>query len=117
MIVVLGADGLLGSWLCARHAKDTIGFTHKELDITNAVRVFDKLEELEPDAVINCAGITKQGNYATDEMVSVNALAPHTIANTCDLLGIKLIQVSTDCVFSGNRGGYKETDKPDASTL
>lgn len=117
MIVVLGADGLLGSWLLAKHPRETVGFTHKELDITDSEQVFDKLEGAAPEAVINCAGITRLGQHTVDEVVSVNALAPHRLATVCDLLGIRLVQVSTDSVFSGAKGNYAENSKPDASDL
>ena len=47
----------------------------------------------------------------------MNALLPHRLARLCELVGAKLIHVSTDCVFSGARGNYGETDPSDAADL
>lgn len=114
MIVVLGADGLLGSWICARHPRETIGYTHEELDVTNPYDLHDAILDTEPDAVINCTGITKHNSKPLDEMISVNTQAPYRIARLCDLVGAKLVHVSTDCVFSGTKGSYTEFDASDA---
>lgn len=114
MIVVLGVDGLLGSWLCVKHPREIIGFTHKELDITDSIRLRDTILELSPDAVINCAGVTKRNSTSLNTMIDVNALAPHYIAKACDRVGAKLIQISTDCVFSGFVGNYTEQSISDA---
>jgi dTDP-4-dehydrorhamnose reductase len=66
--------------------------------------------------VVNCAGLTKHKPEADDPMVSIpiNALMPHRLAALCKLVGARLIHVSTDCVFSGNKGGYVEDDFADA---
>lgn len=112
MILVLGSGGLLGSWICFRYPKDTIGFTRKELDVTDTNTLLDKLEDISPEAVINCTGITER-HPDQFMMHNLNACVPHRLASMCDLVGAKLIQVSTDCVFSGNRGNYSEEDIPD----
>lgn len=76
-------------------------------------RVLDKVR---PDAVVNCAGLTKHKPEAEDPLVSVpiNTLMPHRLAGLCKLVGARLIHVSTDCVFSGEKGGYTEDDFADA---
>lgn len=117
MIVVLGADGLLGSHLVRRFPKDTIGFTHHDLDIKDYSTVRDSLYRCLPDAVINCAGITNRRDALITDYYGVNDEAPHRIAEMGDQLGFKFIQVSTDCVFRLDRGHYTELDKPDASHI
>jgi|SoiMethySBSTD1v2_1073268.scaffolds.fasta_scaffold134381_2 dTDP-4-dehydrorhamnose reductase len=69
-----------------------------------------------PDVVINAVGIVKQRHDASDavQSITINALLPHRLAALCGSSGARLIHLSTDCVFTGNRGGYSETDVPDA---
>lgn len=72
-----------------------------------------------PDVVINCVGLVKQLAEAEDPLqaVPINTLLPHRLARLCDLSGARLIHMSTDCVFSGSKGNYRESDVPDASDL
>jgi dTDP-4-dehydrorhamnose reductase len=68
---------------------------------------------------INCIGVVKQSPVAADavSLVTANALFPHQLAAACSARGVRLIHVSTDCVFSGRGGGYAEEDLPDPSDL
>jgi dTDP-4-dehydrorhamnose reductase len=77
------------------------------------------LMEFRPDAVVNCVGVIKQSPLAHDPVVSIeiNALFPHVLAELCRRQGARLVHLSTDCVFSGKRGGYREIDAPDATDL
>jgi dTDP-4-dehydrorhamnose reductase len=70
-----------------------------------------------PDIIVNCAGLVKP--RATDELetISINALFPHKLARLCSLTGCKLLQISTDCVFSGAQGHYTEESVPDPIDL
>lgn len=70
----------------------------------------------QPDLVINCIGLIKQHRLADDPLTTIelNARLPHRIALVCRARGIRLIHISTDCVFSGRRGGYAEGDVADA---
>ena len=72
-----------------------------------------------PDVVVNCVGLTKHVPTSTDLLTAIatNALLPHRIALLCRLVGVRLIHVSTDCVFSGTKGSYKETDSADAPDI
>jgi len=84
------------------------------LDIASVHRVLD---DVGPDVVVNCIGVIKQDPALsrTSETVQLNALLPHQLAERCARDGSRLIQVSTDCVFSGAKGGYEESDLPDPS--
>jgi dTDP-4-dehydrorhamnose reductase len=64
---------------------------------------------------VNCIGIVKQSEAARDAagMDRVNARFPHELAAACAAREVRLIHVSTDCVFSGRRGRYTEDDVPD----
>ena len=78
------------------------------------------LDQARPDAVVNCVGIIKQLKEASDAVLSItlNALLPHRLAGACAEVGARLVHVSTDCVFSGRKGGpYTEDDLPDPEDL
>jgi dTDP-4-dehydrorhamnose reductase len=77
------------------------------------VRVF---AQVQPDVVVNCVGLTKHHSEAEDPLLAIplNALLPHRLADLCAAASSRLVHVSTDCVFSGTRGGYVEDDAPDA---
>jgi dTDP-4-dehydrorhamnose reductase len=84
---------------------------------------FDGLEHLiqglRPTVVVNCIGIVKQRAEAHDPIPSItlNSLLPHRLAATAASHGARLIHFSTDCVFSGRGGGYREDDPADAEDL
>jgi dTDP-4-dehydrorhamnose reductase len=80
------------------------------------VRVFSQVQ---PDVVINCIGLTKHHKEADDPLLAipVNALLPHRMADLCALAGARMIHVSTDCIFSGGKGDYKEDDIADATDV
>lgn len=77
------------------------------------------LEDSRATAVVNAIGIIKQldAARAAAPSIRVNALFPHELAATCAPRGARLVHISTDCVFSGDRGGYVEDDVPDAHDL
>jgi dTDP-4-dehydrorhamnose reductase len=72
-----------------------------------------------PDVVINCVGLIKQLADANDPLqaIPINALLPHRLARLCELSGARLVHMSTDCVFAGDKGGYRESDLSDAKDL
>lgn len=81
--------------------------------------IADLLSRVSPDVVINCTGVHHHNKESNDSasMHAVNAMFPIVLATLCTSMGIRIIHFSTDCVFSGNRGGYAETDIPDARDL
>lgn len=138
-ILILGGDGMLGHQLLdSWQGQHTVAVTLRQplLDYANYgqfnrensfagvdVREFSKLtqvvEDFRPDAVINAVGIIKQRDDAADavQSIEINALLPHKMAALCEELGIRFVQISTDCVFSGSQGMYSEDDLPDAKDL
>lgn len=86
---------------------------------TDLKSVAKALEQVQPQVVINCIGIVKQLEQAYDPVacISINSLFPHQLAGLCAPNGIRLLQISTDCVFSGNQGPYLENDNPDPTDL
>ncbi len=140
--LVLGGAGMLGhkvfQTLRARHPETVATLRGKVSEppydrvellqgagIVEGVDVadFDALRsliaEVRPDVVVNCVGVIKQRDAASDAIpsITVNALAPHRIAEMCGEAGARLIHFSTDCVFDGRRGNYTEDDPSDAEDL
>jgi dTDP-4-dehydrorhamnose reductase len=69
--------------------------------------------------VVNCVGVVKQLAAAKDpvESIAINALHPQVLARACVARGIRFVHISTDCVFDGARGSYREDDVPNATDL
>jgi dTDP-4-dehydrorhamnose reductase len=87
------------------------------LDVTDFSRVKTVLHETCPDVVINCVGLLIQASQdRLDQAILVNSYLPHFLALRGRTQGFRLIHISTDCVFSGARGGYTERDRPDGDT-
>lgn len=85
-------------------------------DDDSLARVFD---EFRPQLAINCVGVVKQLAEADDPLVAIpiNSLLPHRLAKHAARVGSRLVHVSTDCVFAGTRGHYRESDPADATDL
>lgn len=136
-ILVLGASGMLGHEALRVLARDfevwgacrdpgnvpDVGVPQGRmvggLDATDHDAIPVLLASVRPDVVINAVGIVKQRDEARAAVPSimVNSVWPHVVADACEATGARLVHVSTDCVFSGSRGGYRESDVPDASDL
>lgn len=86
------------------------------VDTGNLTKISEILESLKPDFVINSIGIIKQLKQSKDKIqsIEVNSLWPHQLAEICAKHNAKMIHFSTDCVFTGSKGNYKEEDLADA---
>ena len=100
----------------------TIFNEENSLSLLNALD-FDnfsfKVQSFMPDCIVNCTGVTKQLS-SQDNIVNtmlINAILPHRLEELCENLDIRLIQLSTDCIFSGKKGLYEELDPSDAEDL
>jgi len=138
-ILILGGDGMLGHQLLIayqqrhdvrvtlrRDLNDYASYglfnaenSYTGIDVRNNDRLVEVFSEFHPEAVINAVGIIKQRAEAIDAIPSleINALLPHRLAVLCKATGSRLVQMSTDCVFSGKKGNYIETDESDAQDL
>jgi dTDP-4-dehydrorhamnose reductase len=139
-IIVLGATGMIGSamlrQLSARSDWRVVGVVRDAAraqriggalfqeccsgyDLANPDQLVKLFRQTRPAVVINCAGLTKHLPSGNDPVpaLTMNALLPHRLAELCDVAGARLIHISTDCVFSGNRGNYIEDDLPDAQDI
>lgn len=139
-VLVLGITGMLGSTVFKVFSQDPqhevwgtarslSSLKHSSLPdyarVLSGIDVLDQdaltaaMVQVRPDVVINCVGLIKQLADAKDPLTAlpINAMLPHRLAQLCALSGARLIHVSTDCVFSGTKGGYLETDTSDAEDL
>jgi len=139
-VLVLGATGMLGNamlrlfaqseghavWGSARSAASLRYLPealHERIvigaDVENADSLARLLEQTRPDVLVNCVGLVKQLAEADDPLqaLPINSLLPHRLARLCALSGARLVHVSTDCVFSGAKGLYREEDVADAQDL
>jgi dTDP-4-dehydrorhamnose reductase len=89
------------------------------VDATRPDSYADAIARLRPHAIINAVGLIKQRSEGGDpvEAIQINALFPHQLGRCAAAAGARLIHLSTDCVFSGRRGGYCESDLADATDL
>lgn len=115
-ILIIGADGQLGTDLCKVIPKnEQIPLTIKDLDITDREQVFKALKEHTPDVAINTAGYNHVDNAEDHEKeaFAVNATGAKYLAQSCREIGAKLAHISTDYVFDGEKKTpYLETDLP-----
>jgi dTDP-4-dehydrorhamnose reductase len=139
-LLILGATGMFGSALHRVLAASSDLETWGTLRDRSALRFFEPADHprlltgvdvtdshaltvafatARPDVVINAVGVVKQLAAADDplQVLPINALLPHRLAALCAVAGARLVHVSTDCVFSGRRGGYTEDDPSDAEDL
>jgi len=90
-----------------------------DVDCRDISRVEKTIEETRPDVVINSVGVVKQLEKEKGVLLNIwlNALFPHQLYQICQVKGIRLIHISTDCVFSGRQGNYREDDPTDAEDI
>jgi len=89
------------------------------VDVENADSLVRAFDTARPRTVINCVGLVKQLAEADDPLhvIPINSLLPHRLAILASAIGARLIHISTDCVFSGTKGLYCESDAADAQDL
>jgi dTDP-4-dehydrorhamnose reductase len=139
-VLVLGGSGMLGSMVVddlsrnsdfkvsatvrnttlARKCQEKIAgvdwlvFDANAPDVEKALKIID-----DHDWVINAIGITKplihdDNAFEVERAVKINSLLPHQLARKAASAGARIIQIATDCVYSGRKGNYAETDEFDA---
>lgn len=120
--LVLGASGMAGhtiSLYLKEAGHDVTGFSRKPIsfvkNITGDVRDFEKVKQIIRigmyDAVINCIGIlNKAAEDNKAEAVLLNSYLPHFLVQITESMKTQIVHMSTDCVFSGEKGNYKEHD-------
>jgi dTDP-4-dehydrorhamnose reductase len=128
-VLVLGASGMAGHVVATYLAEQGHDVTHVggrnklnedtiKLDLTDRQRTDEFLDEHEFDVVVNCVGILiKQSDERPDLAAYLNGYLPHYLAQRFKDIPTKLIHLSTDCVFSGEHGPYREDSSYDGQTM
>jgi dTDP-4-dehydrorhamnose reductase len=137
----LGAAGMLGHKLCQRlpaEGHEVIATVRKSTktyaaypEIFGRTRLLDGVDAMDfdslasivrkekPFAIVNCVGLIKQHKEAENRRLAValNANLPHQLDLLCREADARLIHFSTDCIFSGRKGQYRESDNSDAEDI
>lgn len=138
-ILILGGDGMLGHQLLrqwrgrydvrATLRRDASSYTglpvfgngnaYYGVDAVRTEDLVGVFSDFHPEAVVNAVGIVKQQSAAKESIpsIEINALFPHRLAVLCKAAGARLVHMSTDCVFAGKSGNYREADPADAEDL
>ena len=139
-ILVIGANGMLGGsifrYFSNQKGYETLGSVRNiaaakslqkngflnivsGVDVRDNKRLFDVFKDFNPDFIFNCVGLIKQLYDSKNPIsaIEINSLLPHRLASLATQFGGKLIHFSTDCVFSGSKGNYLETDTADSTDI
>ena len=126
-VLVLGSGGMLGhvvfTYLNDLNKYELFNSSYPKsfnsqsilLDATDKLQIEKTIEEIKPNVIINCVGILIKGSQQNPaNAIYLNSFLPHQLSQLQHEHGGRLIHISTDCVFSGKKGGYKEDDFRDA---
>lgn len=137
-VVVLGAAGMLGNAMFrvlsehkgwevfgtirsdnAKHyfASELTARLMLTDDLEDHAQLVKLVEEVRPQVVVNCVALRRTNSIDPMRAISVFSILPQRLAHLCRLANVRLVQISSDGVFSGSRGGYTEEDLPDATDL
>jgi dTDP-4-dehydrorhamnose reductase len=117
--LVTGAGGMLGqdlTALLADQGAEVTGLARSELDITDPAAVLAAVRQVRPDVVVNCAAWTAVDDAESheDAAMAVNGQGAANLAAACSQTGTRLVQPSTDYVFSGTGAEPYPEDFPTA---
>lgn len=106
--LVTGAAGMLGSdltTLLATEGEEAVGLSRGDLDISDLGATTDRVREIAPDVIVNCAAYTRVDDAETHEDLAlrINGAAVGSLAKAANQSDALLIQLSTDFVFDGNQ--------------
>ncbi len=107
-ILVTGSGGMLGKQILQylkNKQLDVIGLKKEQLNVTNFNQLNEKINEIMPDIIINCAGYTKvdMAELERDKAFALNALAPYYLSEICERNKVYLVHISSDYIFSGDK--------------
>lgn len=128
-ILVLGSTGMLGhqvvNYFLSFKEYEVVDISYRKklrentiiLDVTDKKLLEKIIVEIQPDIVVNCIGILIKGSSDVENAIYINAYLPHQLQRVADSIDAKLIHISTDCVFSGDKGNYTENDEKDGRDI
>jgi dTDP-4-dehydrorhamnose reductase len=132
-VLILGVTGMLGSMVYDYFEKmvdmEVVGTSRKKTG-NSAIHIFDVetddinelIIKIDPDYIINCIGVINiycrdEDSAGTLRAIKINALFPYHLSEAAKTTNAKIIQIATDCVFSGSVGSYSEDNSHDASDV
>ena len=127
--LILGSTGMAGHLITnylREHGHEVYGLARRKifphvdivLDVTNRTELAKIIRGGNFNCVVNCVGILNRAAEDNKTLaIRLNSELPHFLAETTADLPAKIIQLGTDCIFSGKRGGYREDDFPDGKTF
>ena len=139
-VLVLGAAGMLGNAVYRTFTEDSTYEVFGSLrsdagksffsaalsqqlftgcDVMNQDSLIGLISKVRPNLVVNCIALEKRLISKNNPLLlmPINSLLPHKLENICELTGARLVHISSDAVFSGDKGNYSEDDIPDARDL
>jgi dTDP-4-dehydrorhamnose reductase len=122
-IVVTGAGGMVGRAVvahCSAQGESVAAFGHQGLDITEESQLKLAFERERPDVLINCAAWTDVDGCELDPARAQreNAYGPEILAIACRKIGARLVTISSDYVFHGEKDGfYTQRDQPNPQSV
>ena len=129
-VLVLGSSGMIGHILVKiiKHnelfqvsnisRRKTIFDDTLICDVTDFKKLEENIKKISPEYIINCIGVLiKESNINPKNAILINAYLPHFLESISEKYNFQLIQISTDCVFSGCDGGYHEESTKDAKDI
>lgn len=125
-VLLFGAMGMLGKTVLKElliQGEEVYTPLHQDCSVSDIVKVLEICKWFKPDVIINCSGLIPakakgESIEVWQNMISVNSSGPHILASVCRQLDIRLVHVSTDCVFDGKLpypASYTVQSKPTAS--
>lgn len=129
-VLILGSTGMLGH-VFYNTLKQNTNYEVKDLvyrnklnensiicDVTDKNKLALVIKEVNPDIIVNCIGVLIKGSTNNPaNAIYINSFLPHYLASLAQEMNARLIHVSTDCVFSGTKGSYVESDFRDADDV
>src|SRR5690606_2383031 len=129
-VLILGATGMLGHVLyntLKQHTNyEVVDLVYRNklhanslvCDVTDKNKLAKVIKHVNPDIIVNCIVVLIKGStHNPANAIYINAYLPHELASLAQEVKAGVIHVSTDCVFSGNKGGYLESDFRDADDV
>jgi len=130
-IIITGSNGLLGQSLLnlllsekkqyqvfgfsrGKNRSGSNDFSYTSIDITNKKNLNNNIEKINPDFIINTAAMTQVDDCESNKEAcdTLNVEVVKYLKEISEKLNIHLVHLSTDFIFDGTKGFYKETDKP-----
>ena len=121
IVYVLGSTGMLGRYMFSYMSKfhNCKGLSRDQFDAANVNQDYLSENIKTGDIVINCVGVLKPNinRVGVTSTIMINSIFPQVVADICSKNDAHFIHISSDCIYTGNKGKYTEDDPSDADDL